>query len=189
MKMRTGLIACTLLSLTAAAPAFAEQTTAEALQKFGWEGTWSVDCSVPSTITSGNHQPAVLARLHDVVPMFSGSPARTVELTINGAPANQVFIVTNARMVADNKLLTISTTKTALMTMTYESVLTMTGGKMVGLRGRVTGVAKQDIQAGRYSTDALKAGDHFEYNNAENGVALNFKGEPIGVAASEKCRD
>jgi hypothetical protein len=52
----------------------AHADTKDALREFGWEGTWSQDCSVPNILREGTT--AILARSYDVIPTF-GSPTST----------------------------------------------------------------------------------------------------------------
>jgi hypothetical protein len=158
-----------------------------ALREFGWEGVWSQDCSIPNVFTKGITK-AVLARSYNSVPLW-GPPVRVIQIVYDAQPTKFIFTITDARIVADNKLRTVAVQGSDDVTITSESVLSMVGNKMVALRGHTTGIAKRDIPAGRYSTDTLRAGDTFDYTNAENGVSQDYKGRAIGSAIVEKCRD
>lgn len=169
--------------------AHASDDTKQALRDFGWEGTWSSDCSIPNVFRPGTK--AVLPKLQDQIPVF-GPPTRTAELIYESGPLAGIvskftFTVTSAKLVADNKLVIVSVENKS--NWTYEAVVTKVDGKMVALRSKVSGNAMIDSPAGDLAIGPLKAGEPFSYQNAENGVSLTAAGAPRGTAILEKCRD
>jgi hypothetical protein len=187
MGIKLALI-LTVICLAGAGLASADDTK-QGLREFGWEGTWSLDCSIPNVLKEG--MTAVLPRSYDVIPLL-GPPIRTVELIYENGPlagtkSTTIFTIKSARMVTDNKLVTVSTGNTR--TVTTESVLSMIDGKMVGLRSVMSGTATEDIQAGTLSVKPWRTGDHFSFVSAENGVALGPDGSPRGSAVLERWKD
>jgi hypothetical protein len=183
--VRKLMLASTIVAMGLIGVAHAD--TKDALREFGWEGTWSQDCSVPNILREGTT--AILARSYDVIPTF-GSPTRTIELVyergpLSGTKSTTVYTVTSAKIVADNKLLMVSVDRSV----NVESVLTLIGGKLVALRSVTSGIADREMPADILSDKPLKAGDHFSYISAADGISLSPSGTPRGAAVLEKCRD
>jgi hypothetical protein len=172
----------------AAAYACYQQPTYRALREFGWEGTWSRDCSDSSKNYVGRTQ--LVGRVHRLVPTFYGQATSIFEYEWAGEIEKaKPVTMSSARIVSENKLVVYSIVDSDDVVATTESVITKVGDKMVTNRSVTKGVAKRDLAAGRYAPEALKAGDHYEFQQVEDGVTKDFKGRTLGIAMLEKCRD
>jgi hypothetical protein len=176
-----------ILGVFAASPAIADLTTYSALRGIGWEGVWAQDCSVPNAPPTGSNAKSIVFRYHNNLPFF-GPPTRTAEWwTRDGAHHTMTSSIVSAKMLSEKTLMTRSTMETDDYELSIESEGDIGGNKMTVTRSHTSGTAKRDVPANVFSAKPLKAGDHFDFMSAENGIALRYDGTLVGPAELERC--
>jgi hypothetical protein len=174
--MRTTLLAAVAIGIAALnIPSGAQADgTAEALRQFGWEGIWSADCSIPNEWKPGVK--AVLPRSYHRMSAFGGQPTNAVVMYQNGQKIETIWTIISAKIVADNKLLTVSVAENASSVMKSESVTSLVNGRMFIVRSRMTVTDKQ----GNPISDHL---------TVLGGMTVDADDNSTGVAPTlEKCR-
>jgi hypothetical protein len=187
--VRSRLLAAILLMIMAASrhtAAAADDETKRVLREFGWEGTWSQDCSAANIVREGQR---MKPRINNIIPE-NGPPIQTSEIVFGEGPfagktsRHTVEIQTAREVVPHQVMMTAADDRTGYQ---FELLVTMQGGKLFPIREWVSGIAISDAPPGILSRNSVKTGERFRYLAIEDGKLRTAAGRILAPAVGERC--
>lgn len=183
-RFQHGLVFSVAMFFVTTGPASADDTKA-ALTEFGWEGTWSVDCSLPVVTPDTKRSDANAIRRYHVVPR-SGQATETS----SSAGPDYVNRITSANIVrGSERTLRIHYIRDDKATATEaDEMYVMRGGKLMMLQGVTAMTAKRFLPPGPIVLDGLDVGQTVKWKSVLDGRFLDTDGIPKGnVELLERC--
>lgn len=183
-RFQHGLVFSVAMFFVMTGPASADDTKA-ALTEFGWEGTWSVDCSLPVYTPYTKRSDTNAIRRYHVVPR-SGQATETS----SSAGPDYVNRVTSANIVrGSERTLRIHYTRDGQVAATEtDETYVMRNGKLMMLQSVTVLTARKFLPPGPIILDGLDAGQTVKWKSVLDGRFLDTNGIPkSNVELLERC--